>query len=492
LDDIATHDYRPAPTIADLPISPGAESVDGLMDLADAAPVRIAAAAAADVLHVPYTYFPDPVGGTEVYVAGLAGALRARGIHSAVAAPGDAPDAYQYDGVPVFRFATERGADLGRAHGVPDPVAAQSFRALLAQLRPRIVHLHAHTAAVSEPLVEAAGAAGAKVVLTYHTPTVSCARGTMMWMGRAPCDGRLDRRRCTVCVLARHGVPPIVRDATALTPRVVADALGRARLDGGAFTALRLSSLIGAAHRRFADLADKVGRIVAPCAWVYEVLQRNRVPEEKLVLCRQGLPRAFPGSGISPRSDPQRENIPGELRLGYFGRLDPTKGVDIVVDALRRVPNAPVRLDIYGIRQPGCEAYAAKLERAADGDPRIVLRSALPPQAVDRAMRGCDLVIVPSRCLETGPLVVLEAFAAGTPVLGARLGGIAELVGDGIDGMLVPPEDPGAWAAAIAALADDPQRVAQLRAGIYPPRTMTDVADDMAELYQTLLADAGG
>jgi hypothetical protein len=58
--------------------------------------------------------------------------------------------------------------------------------------------------------------------------------------------------------------------------------------------------------------------------------------------------------------------------------------------------------------------------------------------------------------------------------------------------MLVPPEDPGAWAAAIAALADDPQRVAQLRAGIYPPRTMTDVADDMAELYQTLLADAGG
>jgi glycosyltransferase involved in cell wall biosynthesis len=250
--------------------------------------------------------------------------------------------------------------------------------------------------------------------------------------------------------------------------------------------------LIGAAHRRFADLADKVGRIVAPCAWVYEVLQRNRVPEEKLVLCRQGLPRAFPGSGISPRSDPQRENIPGELRLGYFGRLDPTKGVDIVVDALRRVPNAPVRLDIYGIRQPGCEAYAAKLERAADGDPRIVLRSALPPQAVDRAMRGCDLVIVPSRCLETGPLVVLEAFAAGTPVLGARLGGIAELVGDGIDGMLVPPEDPGAWAAAIAALADDPQRVAQLRAGIYPPRTMTDVADDMAELYQTLLADAGG
>ncbi len=462
------------------------------MDLADAAPVRIAAAASADVLHVPYTYFPDAVGGTEVYVAGLAGALLTRGIHSAIAAPGDAADAYQYDGAPVFRFATERGADLGRAHGAPDPVAAQSFRVLLARLRPRIVHLHAYTAAISERLVEAAGAAGAKVVLTYHSPTVSCARGTMMWMGRAPCDGRLDRRRCTVCALAQHSVPPIVRDAIALTPQFVGEALGRARLDGGAFTALRLSSLIGAAHRRFADLTNKVGRIVAPCRWVYEVLRRNRVPQEKLVLCRQGLPRAFPESRISPHYGPQRGDISDALLLGYFGRLDPTKGIDIVIDALRQRPNAQVQLDIYGIRQPGCEAYAAKLARAAGGDPRIVFRPALPPDAVGGAMRGCDLVVVPSRWLETGPLVVLEAFAAGTPVMGARRGGIGELVGDGVNGVLIPPEDPGAWAAAIAALANDRQRVAELRAGIHPPRTMADVADDMAELYRTLLADAGG
>ena len=179
------------------------------------------------------------------------------------------------------------------------------------------------------------------------------------------------------------------------------------------------------------------------------------------------------------------------LRLGYFGRLDPTKGVDIVVDALRRVSNASVRFEIYGIRQPGCEAYAATLDRAAATDPRIVFLPALPPEAVGEAMRRCDLVVVPSRWLETGPLVVLEAFAAGTPVLGTRLGGIAELVSDQVDGLLIPPEDPGAWASAIAALAAAPERVARLRAGIGPPRTMDDVARDMAALYKTLLGDAG-
>ena len=90
---------------------------------------------------------------------------------------------------------------------------------LLARLRPRIVHLHARTAAVSEALADAAHAAGAKVVFTYHTPTVSCMRGAMMRMGRVPCDGRLDRRRCSVCVLDAHGMPPLLRDAGGLCTR---------------------------------------------------------------------------------------------------------------------------------------------------------------------------------------------------------------------------------------------------------------------------------
>ena len=95
-------------------------------------------------------------------VAGLAEALRPYGVHSAVAAPGDVDDSYLHDDLPIFRFATERGADLDRAYGAPDPRAAQSFMALIARLRPRIVHLHASTAAVSVRLVDAAHAAGGR------------------------------------------------------------------------------------------------------------------------------------------------------------------------------------------------------------------------------------------------------------------------------------------------------------------------------------------
>src|SRR5260370_14399645 len=202
----------------------------------------MAPSALGHVLHVPYTYFPDASGGTEVYVAGLAAALRPYGVYSAIAAPGEVDSAYLHDDMPVFRLATERGVDLDRAYGALDPRAAQSFHALIAWLRPRIVHLHAHTAAVSARLVDAAHHVGAKVLLTYHTPTVSCARGTMMWMGRAACDGRLDVARCAACVLQSHGIPRPERDLLAPVPQPVGAASGNAGLAGEQLTHPRMSA----------------------------------------------------------------------------------------------------------------------------------------------------------------------------------------------------------------------------------------------------------
>jgi glycosyltransferase involved in cell wall biosynthesis len=80
---------------------------------------------------------------------------------------------------------------------------------------------------------------------------------------------------------------------------------------------------------------------------------------------------------------------------------------------------------------------------------RVTVCPAVPPEAVRAMMSDYDMIAIPSRSLEAGPLVALEAFPAGTPVLGADLGGIAELVRNRIDGILVPPNDATAWARAI-------------------------------------------
>jgi hypothetical protein len=96
------------------------------------------------VLHVPYTFFPDACGGTEVYVRGLAQGLASRG------APGVEPSEYVNNGLAVYRFASDRRRRVELAYGAPDEIAAEDFRAVLRKTRPRIVHFHARTSAISE------------------------------------------------------------------------------------------------------------------------------------------------------------------------------------------------------------------------------------------------------------------------------------------------------------------------------------------------------
>jgi glycosyltransferase involved in cell wall biosynthesis len=425
------------------------------------------------VLHVPYTYFPEASGGTEIYVASLCAELARLGIESRVAAPSPQAARYCHDGVEVHRFAVMAAPGIDQAWKAADPVAADQFSQVLDRYEPEIVHLHARTAAVSSALVDRARDHGARVVLTYHSPTMSCARGTMLHGGSEPCDGQVRTSRCVRCALGGLGVPgPLA--ALAGTPiGVAASRLGRGRL--------RIPGLVDRTVGDFHEVLGKVDHVVAVCEWVRDVLLRNGASPERLTLCRQGVATALPAVPVLPPA------ISGEpLRIAYYGRLDPTKGVELLVEAVLAVPTARVVLDMFVVAQSGSVELAALRARCAR-DGRIDLRPGLAPSEVVQSMAGYDLIAVPSSGMETGPLVVLEAQAAGVPALGAKRGGIAELVRHGVDGMLVPPDDVSAWTGAIERLADDRELVEQLRRNVRPPRTMAEAATEMAEVYRKVL-----
>jgi glycosyltransferase involved in cell wall biosynthesis len=116
----------------------------------------------------------------------------------------------------------------------------------------------------------------------------------------------------------------------------------------------------------------------------------------------------------------------------------------------------------------------------------------VPQAEVAALLRGYHVIAVPTRGVETGPLVVLEAFAAGTPVVGSRLGGIAELVEHEVNGLLVSGNHPRAWAAGLQRLADDRNLLRRLRSGVPSVRSEKTVAVDMAALYRSLLASRVG
>ncbi len=426
------------------------------------------------MLHVPFGYFPDASGGTEVYVRGLVRELAARGIAGAVAAPGCEAGWVEVDGAPVHRYPAE-----------PVSAAAAAFAAVLDELRPSLVHFHALSPAVNAECARAAKARGLPVVWTYHTPTLSCARGTMMRFGSTPCDGQFRAFRCTACASRALSGSRLVAGMLAAVPASVSAAFGRT-LPGRIGTALGSRARQVARDAGFRAAMAEADCIVAVCDWVRAVLLANGLSPEKIIVSRQGLVQA-----IAPPADRSPESRSGPLRIAYFGRIDPTKGVHVLIEALAAIPDVSVRLDIHGVVQPGAEHRLAALRGQAAGDDRIRFLAPLAMDAVPRAMAAYDFIAVPSRWLETGPLVVLEAFAAGVPVLGSRLGGIAELVRDGIDGVLLPVADAPAWAGAIRRLAEDRSRVGALHAGVQPPRTMAAVAEDMLGVYGRLLGEVG-
>jgi glycosyltransferase involved in cell wall biosynthesis len=246
-----------------------------------------------------------------------------------------------------------------------------------------------------------------------------------------------------------------------------------------------MTDLVRSQHAAFHSFVHAMDRLVVLCDWTGELLVRNGIPVERVMLSRHGLPQMSPRREAPP---PVVHSESGPLRIAFLGRLHPTKGLDILLRAIASLPEAALELHVFGVVEgPEEGAYVRSVRASAAGDPRIRVCAPVPSDQVPALLRGYDVVAVPSRWMETGPLVVLEAFAAGVPVVGSRLGGIVELVDDGVDGLLVEPESVAAWAVALRRLVEDRGVLQRLRAGVRPPRRMDAVADDMQTIYGELV-----
>jgi glycosyltransferase involved in cell wall biosynthesis len=220
------------------------------------------------------------------------------------------------------------------------------------------------------------------------------------------------------------------------------------------------------------------------CDWVYELLLVNEIPAAKLSRSRQGISWT-----LNPKPEPvsDREGA-DEVRFAFLGRLDSTKGLHVLINAFRMEPKLNVSLHVYGVAQSSANAaYQKEMFGLAGGDPRISFRDGIGSRDVVSVLRQYDFLAVPSQWMETGPMVVLEAFTAGIPVIGANLGGIAELVRDGADGLLVEYNSVARWAETLRQVAGDAEQRVRLKAGVRPPRTSIQVAREMFDLYQTLV-----
>jgi glycosyltransferase involved in cell wall biosynthesis len=426
-------------------------------------------------------YFPQSTGGTEVYVSGLYSHLQQQGVTVSISASldGSTEDRYIYQGIPVYRYPVLPERNQAQTFGIRPHGGFEKFKQWLHDEQADIYHQHSWTYGCGLHHLRAARDLGIPTVLTVHVPGPVCLRGTMLFEGREPCDGVISRQRCANCWLHERGLAPAARP---LLSRLPAGIGRRARSLGRIGTALAATDLVVRHLDSLLAAAETADRIVAVCQWLFDALLANGVPQHKLVLNRQGV-------NATETLPPKPARQPGPLRLGYLGRWDPAKGIDKLIQAVVGLPaSVPLELQIRAVepQDPTMRTYMLDTCRAAAADPRIRMLGPLPAEEVPHFLRSLDVLAVPSQGFETGPLVVLESFAAGTPVIGSDLGGIRELVRTGQDGQLVAHDDVEAWRETISLMAQSTEMVERLTSGVHEPRTMHDASIEMHQMYYQL------
>ena len=446
------------------------------------------------ILLTAHAFPPRATAGVEVYTLRLARAFQARGLDVLVLSAVHDLEARPYavrrrmhDGVAVAEVVSVQVEGTLEA-GYDDPGLTRAARSVLADFRPDLVHVQ-HLLNLSAGVLDEARAAGAATVVTLHDYWASCARGGLrMRADRAVCE-TVDHSVCATCLHDSVYLAPTLQTQLMKTARRVGlgrqlhtlHALAPRSVESGLRLLRGLSppqqGLEAALDRRASRLRAALGSadlLLAPTSFARARALAFGLPAARV--------RLAPLGAVTHPPRPRRAGA--RRRFGFIGTLAPHKGVHMLVEALTGLTDASVSLDLWGSASVH-PAYVDSLRRAARGDPRIRFRGAFPEGSQQSVLAELDALVLPSVWWETTGLVLLEAMAAGLPVVASEIGGVPEVVVHGTTGLLVPPGDSQALRAALAQLA-----AGRALGGPHPPlplKTVGDEARELEQVYATLL-----
>lgn len=310
----------------------------------------------------------------------------------------------------------ERYSLAAKLTRVPKVIYSLEARRKLARVidesHPDVCHLHNIYHHISPSILSLLKQRGIPVVQTLHDLKIACPAYSMLTH-----DG--------VCERCRGG-----RLYNVVVHRCIK----------GSVTLSAIVLLEATLHHLLRTYSSYVGRFAVPSRFYIEKL------------CDWGWPRSMfshvPNFVDPDRYRPQYE--PGKYFL-YFGRLSREKGLATLI---RAAASSGCRLLLAGTGPQSAELGSLTAQLGAD----VIFPGFLTGESLHEAVRGARAVVLPSEWYENAPMTVLEAYALGKPVLGARIGGIPELISEQETGLGFASGDVGSLAAALGDLAGRPDR----------------------------------
>jgi glycosyltransferase involved in cell wall biosynthesis len=384
------------------------------------------------ILLATYNYYPYNWGGSEVYIAGLARYLQQQENELCIIAATPCEEhplfyedenleaiSYVYNQVPVVGV-NLRNTNTKEIYSKSNPSWTKSYENLLQKIagdKWDVFHMHAFTPAIGLSLLHAVRLTSpkVKVIFSYHVP-ISCSKATLLFGNELKaCTVTPTTSICTACMISERGNMPIklTRFLTMALPVVHYEKLP---------TIIKLKYLVSEHIKAFKELAAIVNEWQVFSEQIKKILNLNNIASFRIKLLKHGVNTVFLTTG---ETHLKTETYP--TVFVYAGRFEKFKGFYTLLNAWCSLAETSDReLWLIGNFQTITEDENVLLS-AAKRRKDILWKGKLEQKEMADLLLEAHCIIVPSECVEIGPLVFHEGVAAGCDVIASDIGGCREL-----------------------------------------------------------------
>jgi len=325
---------------------------------------------------------------------------------------------------------------------IDDPAITGAFTRIVDEFGPDVAHVH-NLHNLGAALLDVLSSRGVPTYFTTHNYWLACPRGYLFDAKVKVCDGPAGGLNCASCTHA------------ASEPDYEA---------------------------RFEQIRSRFSRSVAACMTVShpvrEILIGQGYDPQQLDVVEQCVPvqdELWQQVGSDRAPGRARE---GRLTIGFFGSVYSQKGAQVLIKAAQLV-DAAVTVRIHGELPDGMRKILAPLDERGV----VELYGAYSPSELPKLMRDIDVAALPSVWWDCAPLTAGECLAARVPLLAPQMGGLADAITDGVDGLAFRGGDYEQLAAAIERLVTEDGLLERLQANISAPRGFSAWIDDLEAYY---------
>lgn len=441
------------------------------------------------ILLISHFFPPNRTAGAEKRALGYALELQKLGHSAQVVCAGDWDAGKQhwngftdevYQGIPVRRvnFNWAQASDPNRSL-YDNPLVEAQLDRWLEEWQPDVVHIIS-LVTLAAGAVRAVKKHGLPVVFTLTDFWMICPKISLVRGDGTLCSGQTTSWDCLKCLLWK------TRAYQGLN-RVLGESKTRAALERASRTPKinRMRGLRGMAldmddrRRVMAEIAPMFDCITAPSTFLGSVMDKSGLFGRQVRIIHSGHDLAWLND--MPEKRPLKL-----VRLGYIGQLIPVKGVDLLIRAFQAADvEGKAELLIYG-DAASHPKFASSLEAIARDSESIRFMGSFPHSRLGQVLAGMDVLVVPSQWHENNPRVIQEAFAGKTPVIASNVGGIAEFIQHGVNGLLFQYDQEDQLCDQIRRVVNEPVLVGELQRGIGKIRTITEEVEELVEIYERL------